>query len=68
MDGDMVPVLQIGFSGFDEFDFLFGIIDERAQFSLFFVADVAGKEFAHLTLDISRCVFQNMLESLALTV
>ena len=53
MQGDVIPVVNVGFVLLDEFQFLLRIVNKRAEFSLLLFAKGIAKEFVHLTLDIS---------------
>ena len=68
MDGDVIPVLDVGFGSLDEFYLLFGIVDEGAELASLLVADIAGKEFGDFTLDVARGILQYMEEGFALAV
>ena len=68
MDRDMIPVVDIIFRSLDEFQFLFRIINQGAELTTLRLTNVALEEFADLTAYVTRCIFQNMLESLTLSV
>ena len=53
VQGDVIPVVDVGFVLLDEFQFLLRIVNKRAEFSLLLFAKGIAKEFVHLTLDIS---------------
>ena len=53
MNGDAIPVIEVGFLCLDQFQFLFGIIDERTKLLLLGLTDGVAKEFIDLTLDVS---------------
>lgn len=53
VQGDVIPVVNVGFVLLDEFQFLLRIVNKRAEFSLLLFAKGIAKEFVHLTLDIS---------------
>ncbi len=65
MDRDMVPVVNIGFTGLDEFQFLFRIIDQCTEFLLFRLPYLIAEEFTDLTFDVAGCILQYVLESIA---
>ena len=73
-DGDelvecgLVIVVECALVLLDEFQFLFGIIDERAQVLLLLLAQGIAKEVVDLALDITRSVAQHVLEGFVLTV
>ena len=68
MDGNAIPIVEIGLLGFDQFEFLFGVIDQRAELFLLGLTDRVAEKLVHLTLDISRGILQHMLEGFTLTV
>ena len=68
MNGDVVPVVDVFFFGLYEFEFLLGIVDERAEFAYFGFTKCVSIEFVHFALDVSRCVFQHVLECFVLAV
>ena len=68
VDGDVVPVVDVLFLGLDELQFLFGVVDERAQLFFLAFADGGAEYFRHLALDVARGVLQHVDEGLVLTV
>ena len=73
-DGDklvecgLVIVVEGALVLLDQFQFLFGIINERAQVLLLLLAQGIAKEVVDLALDITRSVAQHVLEGFVLTV
>ena len=68
VDCDMIPVVEVFFRSLDEFQFLFGVINESAEFSLLCLTQRCTKEFANFAFDITGCVFQNVLECLVFSM
>ena len=48
--------------------FLFRIVDQGAEFTLILFTQGIAEEFVHLTLDITRCIFQYVQKGLILAV
>ena len=53
MNGDAIPVFDVCFARFDEFELLLRIVDKRAEFFLFRFTDIVTKEFIDLSLDVA---------------
>ena len=68
VDGDVIPVLYVLFLVFDEFQFLFRIVDQGTQFALFCAAEGVAEELVYFSLDVSRGILQHVLEGLVFTV
>lgn len=68
MERDVVPVVDVGLRGLDKLKFLLRIIDERAELALLRVAQCVAEELIDLSLDVSRCVLEDMLEGLIFSV
>ena len=68
VDCDMIPVVEVFFRSLDEFQFLFGVINECAEFSLLCLSQCRAKEFADLAFDVARSVFQHVLKSFIFSV
>ena len=68
VERDVIPVINVLLVVLDEFEFLLRVIDEGAQVALLLLSQGSAEEFVHLTLDVTRSVFQNMQESLVLAV
>ena len=68
MDGDVIPVVEIFLVGFDEFEFLFGIVYECAQFATLGFADIAFEELADLAADVSGGILQYVLKGCTLSM
>ena len=58
----MIPVVEVFFCSFYESQFLFGVIDKRTELALLIVSEGGPEELVYLAFDISRRVFQHMLE------
>ena len=58
----MVPVVDVVLPQFYLFEFLFRVVDERTQVAEFRLAYLVAENLVHLPLDVSRCVFQHVLE------
>ena len=68
VDGDAIPVFDILLLSLDKFKFLFGIVDECAEFLLLALAYIVTKQLVNLTLDVARGIFQDMSEGIAFAV
>ena len=64
----IVEILEVGLFRTDNLEFLLGIIDQRAELRQIGVAHTVAVDLAHLSLDISRGIAENMAESLILAV
>ena len=51
MDGDTVPVIEVGFLCLDEFLFLLWVVDQCAEFFLLRLTDGVAEEFIDLLAD-----------------
>ena len=58
----MVPVVDVFFCLFDEFEFLFWVVDECAEFPFLAFPDFVTEEFVDFALDVSGRVFEYVLE------
>ena len=68
MDGDAIPVVEVILLRLDQLEFLFGIIDQRAQFFLLALADGVAKDLANLAFDVAGDVLQHVDKGLVLAV
>ena len=64
----VVPVVHILLCRLDELQFLFGVVDQRAQLLLLRLAYRVAENLTHLALDVARRVLQHVLEGLVLAV
>ena len=56
------------FLSLQEFQFLLGVVYQRAEFADTFLAEFVPVEFANLALYVARCIAQDMFEGLVLSV
>ena len=68
VDGNVIPVVDVGLIGFDNLKFLLGIVNKGAQLPLLGLTQGIAEKLINLTLDVSRSVLQHMLKSLILTM
>ena len=64
----MIPVFDVLVGSLHKFQFLFGVVDERAEFLFLALTDFASEELVYLSFDVSRRVFQYVAKSLILSV
>ena len=64
----VVPVVHVLLCRLDELQFLFGVVDQRAQLLLLRLAYRVAENLAHLAFDVARRVLQHVLEGLVLAV
>ena len=63
-----VELREVLLTGLDDFKLLLGVVDERAQLAYLLTAQLVVVEFAYLSLDVARCIAQDVQESLMLSV
>ena len=68
MKGDVVEIVQVRFGVLDVLQLLFGVINQGTELPDFRLSHRGSEYFVHLTFDIARRVFQNMLEGLVFPV
>ena len=64
----MIPVFDVFVRLFHEFEFLFRVVNECAKFFFLAFSYLASEQFVDFSLDVSRCVFQDMSERLVFAV
>lgn len=57
VNGNVIPVVDIGLIGFDNLEFLLGIVNKGAQLPLLGLTQGIAKKLINLTLDVSRKLF-----------
>ena len=68
MKCDIIEVLRIFFLGFYQLKFTFWVIYQCTETANIFLTHRSAIYFLNLTLDIARCILENMAKSLMLAV